>query len=491
MRPVCRALLGVLAGLAAGCSSDAPAAGQPTGGTERPGAAQTRSRATGSGAKREQTPAPAVRSSRSETAETVYRPADDRPRHDDAALEAVGIRRYASERLVLYSDLPAEKVERLPALVDAVYPDWVAYFGELPPARDRSEYQLTGYLIGDLDRFRSAGLVPADVTFEHGVHRGRRFWMRDQEHDYYRAHLLLHEATHCFMTTIPGSAAGPVWYMEGMAERFGTHRVDDGGRVTFRIMPASPEETAGFGRITMVREEVAADRFKRLDDVFAIRPAEFNGTIPYAWSWAACALLDSHPRYRDRFRGLGDPRLRSRFGEEFRRRFEADRDELDVEWALFASTLRYGYDVERAAIAFRPGEPLQKGAARTVIVAADGGWQSSGTSVKAGQRYAVTAEGRFTLANEPKPWVSEANGITFDYFDGRPLGRLLASVRAEGPGDHTDAAAGLLRPIDVGSQAEIDSPSDGTLYFRVNDGWDRLGDNEGQLKVVVKEAAEN
>ena len=28
------------------------------------------------------------------------------------------------------------------------------------------------------------------------------------------------------------------------------------------------------------------------------------GNEAYAWCWAAAKFLDSHPRYRDRFRGL-------------------------------------------------------------------------------------------------------------------------------------------------------------------------------------------
>ena len=35
------------------------------------------------------------------------------------------------------------------------------------------------------------------------------------------------------------------------------------------------------------------------------------------------------------------------------------------------------------------------------------------------------------LADEPKPWVSEPQGITFDYFNGRPLGMVVAAIRVE------------------------------------------------------------
>lgn len=415
--------------------------------------------------------------------EPVYRPDDERPRHDDAALARAGIRRYDSKRLILYSDAPAAKVERLPALVDAVHPEWVKYFGALPPARDGSEYQITGYLIDDLDRFKSAGLVPEGLRFEHGQHRDRRFWMRDQPFDYYRAHLLLHECTHCFMTALPGGERGPVWYMEGMAERFGTHRVLADGRVEFRIMPASPDETAAFGRITLVRREVAAGRLLTLDGVAAIPVEKYTEGTSYAWWWAACCFLDSHPRYRDRFRELGDPRLRRQFRREFVAKFAADAGDMNVEWALFAQNLRYAYDIDRAVIDFR--RPDAKPGDR-VTVGSDRGWQSSEIHVEAGKSYEITAEGRVTLADGPRPWSSDPAGISFDYFDGKPLGLLRAAVLDDATDSARDAARGLLSPIDVGRRATFTAPADGVLYFRINDGWDRLADNEGSLSVTVR-----
>ncbi|HEX6987308.1 MAG TPA: hypothetical protein VF170_18160 [Planctomycetaceae bacterium] len=490
----------LLAGLVAGCGrgtasvepgrlpsspSAAPAAeARPT-----PAADDVRDDPAASASVTQTTPAAAnAGEATAPAAEPVFRPDDDRPRHDDAALGRLGVRRLESRRLVLYTDIAPELAEGLPPLVDALYDDWVAYFGALPPARDGSEFQVTGYLMADADRFAAAGLLPEDLPrFDHGRHRGRRFWMRDQEYDYFRRHLLLHEATHCFMTLLPGSD-GPVWYMEGMAEHFGTHRLGEGGP-RFRVLPTSPEEFAGMGRITLVRQEAAAGRFLTLDDLFALRPEEFLETTDYAWSWAACHFFDRHPRYRDRFRALGDPRLRREFAEEFRRRFGPDAAELAVEWAAFAHTLRYGYDLERAAIEFRPGEPLSEAGA-TTAVAADRGWQSSGVRVEAGGRYAIAAEGRFTLADEPKPWVSDAGGISFDYFDGRPLGRLLAAVLADDPSDASDPAGGLLRPLDVGRGATLAAPAAGTLYFRVNDRWDRLGDNRGSLDVTIRPAGE-
>lgn len=432
--------------------------------------------------------APSVTARSPTELQTVYRPDDDRPAHDDVALERAGIHRFESRRLVLYTDLAADRATALPQLVDALYDELVHYFGELPPARDGSEFQVTGYLMIDGDRFRSAGLLPDDLPpFHHGRHRGRRFWMRDQEYDYYRRHLLLHEATHCFMTLLPGSV-GPDWYMEGMAELFGTHELQEDA-VRFRVMPISPEATAGSGRITLVRQDVAADGFKTLNDVFALKPGEFLENNAYAWSWAACYFLDTHPRYRDRFRELGHPSLRRRLMAEYHRLFNAESAEIETEWAVFAQTLRYGYELEAAAIAFREGVPLSVSGA-TIEIEASRGWQSSGIRVKSGRRYQVTADGRFALAEHPKPWISDAGGISFDYFDDRPIGRLLAAVVVDDRSITLNQSGQLLSPIDVGKDAAIVAPADGTLYFRINDHWNRLTDNRGELRVTIQPVAD-
>ncbi|MBA3313366.1 MAG: hypothetical protein M3552_16335 [Planctomycetota bacterium] len=431
------------------------------------------------------TPQPVVQKSpEPKVAEPVHRPDDDRPRHDDAALERAGIRKFESRRLVLYTDIDEARAVRLPSLVDALYDELSRYFGELPPARDGSEWQITGYVMRDTDRFTSAGLVPSNLpSFNHGLNRRRRFWMREQSLDYYLAHLLLHEATHCFMTTLP-AANGPTWYMEGMAEHFAAHRMTADGALQFRILPKTPDETAGFDRVSLIRKEVDARRATSLDEVFDMRDAEFAESIPYAWSWAACHFLDAHSEYRERFHELGDPAMRSRFRREFDARFANDGPRLRVQWDHFIHTSCYGYDFERALLTLKPGQRVPDDDTH-VTVAADRGWQSTGLRLEAGQRYELIATGRFSLCDVPKPWLSEAGGITIDYANGRPIGRLLAAVVADDL-QAPQAYETLLDPIDVGGKGTLVAPTSGTLYLRLNDGWDRLADNQGGVTVAVR-----
>lgn len=437
-------------------------------------------------------PAARQRQARHETtvADHVFRPADDRVQHDEDALKAAGINRLSSTRLLLYTDLPLETVRDLPELVDALFPEWERYFGPLPPARDDSSYQLTGYVMSDPNLFAELGLVPEDLPyFEHGLHRGRRFWIRDQAYDYYRAHLLLHEATHCYMTALPGSI-GPVWYMEGMAEYFSAHRREDDAEVLFKTMPKAPAETAGFDRISVIRSENQTGRYHSLEDVFAISPIAFIEKPPYAWSWAACYFLDNHPRYSERFRQLANPRIRSSFGAAFKKAFQDDWDALTTDWELFARTLCYGYQIQEAMTHYSDGRDSPVSGASKTVVLSNRGWQSTGWSVEAGRAYIVEAEGEVVLAEDPEPWRSEASGIGFDYADGRPLGLLLAAVLPSDSSKGMPSASGLNAAISIGKHAIITAPVSGTLFFRVNDGWDRLSDNKGKFSVTVRIAGD-
>lgn len=414
--------------------------------------------------------------------QVIHRPSDRRVRRDDAQLAALGIHRYESQRLRLYTDVAEDRVRELPRLTDQLYDALVAYFGPLPPDREGTEYQMTGYLISDLALFRETGLVPEDLpTFEHGRHRANEFWLRDQEFDYYRAHLLFHEATHCFMTVLPEQEVN-VWYMEGMAEWFATHRRGEDGKLQFGIMPQSPEEVAGWGRITLVRQAFSRDDFRTIPELFELTPSEFIEPLPYAWAWGLGKFLSTHPRYAARFQLLGRTARDSRFAQRFRETFAADARDLATEWLLFVVNLQYGYDIPRAAIDFQPGTLLSSGmTARETALAADRGWQSSGVELQQGETYTVTATGRVTLADQPKPWISEPEGLSLDYFDGQPLGTLLACLRSTEPAP-TET---MLRVLPIGRERTFVAPLTGTLYLRVNDAWNRLADNHGSYTITV------
>jgi hypothetical protein len=399
---------------------------------------------------------------------------------DDARVMAAGIRKLDGEYMTLYSDLPpSPAVDRLVGEFDQAYPQWFDYFDMTLGANH--SWHVTGCLMADRQRFAAAGLLPADLPpFEHGYFRGNRIWVYVQADDYYQRHLLLHEGTHAFMNALLGSC-GPPWYSEGMAELLATHAVKD-GHVALDYFPVDADEVPGWGRVRLVHDAIAAGRRLKFDDVLLYNARAHIEVEPYGWCWAAAAFLDRHPRYRDRFRELRSRVAAADFNGQLRERFASDWPELCEEWQLFAYHLEYGYDLEREAIDFRPGSPLAPGR-MSVKVAADRGWQSTGVQLEAGKTYHLRAVGQCQVADDPRPWLSEPAGLTIRYWEGHPLGALLAAIHPE-PFD-TGSDSSLLTPLLIGAEATIQPAVTGTLYLRINDSPAELAENAGSVQVSI------
>jgi hypothetical protein len=382
---------------------------------------------------------------------------------------------------VLYTDLAAdEEVRRLPGVFDQAFPQWCDYFHLR--AADHADWRMTGCIIKEKSRFLSTGLLPAELPhFLHGFSRNDMLWLYEQPSEYYRRHLLLHEGTHGFMNTLLGGC-GPPWYMEGIAELLATHRLKD-GRLTLNWMPASREEVPEWGRIRIVKDALAAGRRMQPADIVGYVPVAYLKNEPYAWCWALTALLDRDPRYHDRFRQL----YRAIPGEgvtpRFYRLFQPDWRELNDQWQVYIAGLEYNDDVPRTAIDFTPGRPL--GAAGALVkVAANRGWQNSGLRLQSAAAYRLTASGRYQVARTTRSWDSEPGGVSIRYYQGRPLGILLAAVRPEEPGEKDPCC--FLQPTVVGLGAVLKPAQAGTLYFKTNLSAGELDDAAGQLKVQVR-----
>ncbi|GAB4151000.1 MAG: hypothetical protein Tsb009_26180 [Planctomycetaceae bacterium] len=424
--------------------------------------------------------------------QTVYRESDLRPKHDAARLAKIGIRKYTSRRLILYTDIDPKVAATLPPLIDHAFDAWVKYFGKLPPTREGDPFQLTGYIMADPARFREAALIPGDLRpFKAGRHRGYEFWMYDQKWPYYRRHLMVHEATHCFMYAVR-DVRFPVWYMEGMAELFGTHHFDEKGVPHFGVMPNRDADFPGFGRIEYIQEDVRRGIGKNLNGVLALRADDFGNNHAYGWSWGICKFLDAHPRYQKKFRALGQILTSSQFIAQFRRDFLDDEKDLPFEWQVFTQELTYGFDVERFAMLHKPGNPLPKNASGvTVTLATNRGWQSVGIRLEKGQTYEISATGRFSLAQKPKPWISEPQGVSIFYAGGRPLGMVLGLIRPDRDAVNDGGNRGVgspLKVIPIGRRTRIRAAMSGTLYVRINDFWSDFANNMGEVTIRVQTA---
>ncbi len=421
---------------------------------------------------------------------------------DETRASAEGIRKLSGKRLTLYTDIPSSKeIDSLPEILDRAFPQWCEYFS-IDPAK-HADWRLTGFLMKDKSRFERTGLIPDSLPpFQHGYARNYEFWLYDQPSDYYRRHLLLHEGTHCFMNTLLG-ACGPPWYMEGIAELLGTHRWDE-GRLELNHMPVNREEVSMWGRIKIIKEAFASRQATRLKKVIEYPPHAHLETAPYAWCWAAAVLMDRHPRYQKRFRQLQKNVLRPNFNELFFKAFGDDWDRLTDEWQVLVGNLEYGHDIRKTSIDFTPGKPLGSAGA-SVRVAADRGWQNSRIRLESGRTYRLRASGRYQVAERPRIWWCEPGGVSIRYYQGRPLGILLAAVHPEAekgtrfnlpprpggcfaqikPGPFFGPSK-FLRPIVVGLQAKLTPDLPGILFFKINDSAAELGDNAGSLNVEIK-----
>ena len=99
------------------------------------------------------------------------------------------------------------------------------------------------------------------------------------------------------------------------------------------------------------------------------------------------------------------------------------------------------------------------------------GWQSTGLRLAAGTEIQIVANGRFTvgrslLQGKPRRWESEPQGITLQYYQGRPLGMLLGAVEPESLGDSTTR---LITPREVGRRTLWRVAETGVLYLQIND----------------------
>jgi hypothetical protein len=399
---------------------------------------------------------------------------------NDSQAAAAGISKHSDKRLTLYSDIAGEEIDRLPEVFAQAFPQWCEYF-HIPPA-ELADWSMTGFLIKDKVRFVKSGLLPGNLpNFLHGFSRGYELWIREPPSEYYRRHLLLHEGTHGFMNTVLGGC-GPSWYMEGMAEMLATHRWKD-GRLLLNYFPKNRDEVPEWGRIRIIQDAVAGNRPQALRTIIQGPLNVDQETEYYAWCWAVAALLDGHPRYRERFRELFKHVRDPQFNQYVFEIFQNDWRQLSEEWQVFIAGLEYGYDIPRTVIDFTPGKPLPANGA-AVTIKADRGWQNSGVKLQAGVKYRLKAAGRYQVASKPKIWWCEPGGVSIRYYQGRPLGVLLATVRPDNPSKESPTA--FLAPITVGLGITITPDRSGTLFMKINDSAAELDDNSGQLRIEIQ-----
>lgn len=401
---------------------------------------------------------------------------------DSQRLAAVGIHLLQSKRLILLTDRDPDSVRNLPKLANDFYEYLVRQCGPLRPSRSGSEFQAIGCLMQDQKRFEAAGLVPGRVVeMVHGQQLGYRFWMRDQEEDYYRRHLLLHEFAHVYMTCDTGlNDIPPAWFMEGAAEVFATHIIADDGP-SFGIIPTQLAGMEDWGRISTIRRQrsdrVVADF--QLQSIPSINEVRFpHGKLAgdqarYAWWWAYSWMLKHHPKYSDHWDTLCHARGREAFqhhSEDFGRRY---RNRLAQDWLLFADSLCEAFDAARSFPRHRDPE---KNATNELVLDSALGWQDTGWTLKSGDSIQIQASGRCSMNHTSAPWIAEPNGITLEYNQGRPIGEVLAICV-------TEDGRQMSRRISVGYGRTISVPQPCRVWLQINDNAASRTNNSGSYTI--------
>ena len=147
--------------------------------------------------------------------------------------------------------------------------------------------------------------------------------------------------------------------------------------------------------------------------------------------------------------------------------------------------------MKQNAIEFVSGKPLDpRTKSESFSIETHRGWQSGKIRVEKGSEYDVIANGSFTLADDPKPWISEPQGLSIRYFQGRPLGMLLATIHDETSLGIQKAGTkhdSMLTIIPIGQKRRFKAEFSGTIYFRINDSFSELRDNSGKVHITIEE----
>jgi len=402
-------------------------------------------------------------------------------------VKANGIRVLDFHHLQLFTDLPPSvDLSELPKVFDQAIPQWCEYFEV--EAESAKDWKIRACVIKDRARFDKAGLIPGLLPeFRHGYSYRNTVFLFEQASEYYRRHLLLHEGTHNFMLTFL-DGGGPPWYMEGLAELLGTHRwVDE--KLTLNIIPGSRDDVPYWGRVKIVKDDVAQNQGRMLEDVMRYGSNAHLDVRPYGWCWAATAMLENDPRFSEAFRKRISHVSESNevFSLGLIQALGDDWHLARQQWQWFVLNMDYGFDLKRESIVSKPTSSLDPGGdSVTVDLSVERGWQSTGLQLAAGQKIRITATGTFVIAKELRDgeeleWPCTADGVTLRYHNKRPLGELLAAV--DNPTGN--GLTGLVKAASVGGSNEVHTEEAGVLYLRVNDHPAELHDNRGTLSVVI------
>ena len=385
--------------------------------------------------------------------------------------------------ICLVTDLPpSDSLKSYVASFDEAVPLWLEYWSREKSSVDG--WRMTAYLMTDKLGFQKRGLIPDKLPdFPNGYQAGEKLWVVNQPSDFYTLHLLLHEGAHGIAEKLFGGAGSP-WYMEGTAEYLATHVRGEAG-LQIGIIPASRDASPFWGRLGLISDRRKENKVPTIETVMRYGDTAHREVEPYAWSWVAANLMEMYPEYRDKFRAAA---LNGRDSSpQFTRQFYQDLVQqwpiVSARWHLLCNDIEYGFDRDRNRVTFKMPSPQLTTNVVMMSLAADQGWQAAPVSVQKGQRILIEASGQYRLQNN-EWWISEADGVTIDYYRGIPLGSVIACVVPQMVVDAPNLPK--LDVVNIGAKGIAVAPCDGWLLLKVNDRPSSLADNVGDLNVRLQ-----
>ncbi len=375
---------------------------------------------------------------------------------------------YRSTHFLLHTDLPSKDAQallkRLETMLDLISRYWARQpvgIIECYVVRDLAKWPAGTLHPDGLAKIAEGAGVTLTATYTVPGPRGTRKPVSSKSVVYASADhgTPEHEAVHAYCGQTFG-AMGPLWYAEGMAEMGQYWEKDD---PSVHIEP-------------VVLRYLQTSQPQSLRDIVETKSARsFTGDSwqNYAWRWALCHLLSNNTNYRDRFRPLG---LGFLTGERvsFESTYGAMADEIAFEYLFFLEHIDQGFRADLCSWDWKKkGKPLFGGTPVTAKILAARGWQPSGIACTAGQKYDFATSG--TWQTGPAGKEIDADGRISG--EGRLVGVLMQ-----------DFALG--EPFDLGSYGTFAAPTDGHLYLRCQDAWNRLADNKGAVTVKLKLAGQ-
>jgi len=367
----------------------------------------------------------------------------------------VSIRDVHSPHCLLHTDLsPCESdvlVERLETMLKIVSNYWARPMRgvlECHVVRNLDDYPMECMAPLGIRKVKMAGgATLMQMSFE-----GNRRVLKSVVVASTRPEVVYHEAIHayCFQTF---GHIGPVWYSEGMAE-MGHYWKE--GDVSVR---ADPREI----------EFLRAWQPKSIAELVAAKQVSGDSWQNYAKRWSLCHFLVFNPTYAKQFRQLGQGFLAGK-DVGFDRTFGAVLRPLFFDYLFFLNHIDQGYRVDLCAWDWsKKFISLQPGRVQTATISAGLGWQPTGLAIRAGTQYDYLAAGTWRVAGSPE--AMDAGG------DNQGRGRLVGVLMKD---------CQLGDEFELGPQGLLDLKSEGDLYLRCRNDWNRLAGDCGRIAVNFK-----